>query len=99
MLINAWLEGPYYPFYLENSLMLHTICFQDAIEQLISPSAQAADDDKPEASHQTEHPGQTKRSWWSWRRSQDAVPNQAKIHKNDSISKDEKGKVLFEAIS
>ncbi|XP_017865930.1 PREDICTED: phosphatidate phosphatase LPIN3 isoform X4 [Drosophila arizonae] len=62
----------------------------DAIEQLISPSAQAADDDKPEASHQTEHPGQTKRSWWSWRRSQDAVPNQAKIHKNGSISKDEK---------
>ncbi|XP_017960342.1 phosphatidate phosphatase LPIN3 isoform X5 [Drosophila navojoa] len=62
----------------------------DAIEQLISPSTQAADDDKPEASHQTGHPGQTKRSWWSWRRSQDAVPNQAKMHKNGSISKDEK---------
>ncbi|XP_023172832.2 phosphatidate phosphatase LPIN3 isoform X4 [Drosophila hydei] len=62
----------------------------DAIEQLISPSTQAADDDKPEASHQTEHPGQTKRSWWNWRRSQDAAPNQAKIHKNGPMSKDEK---------
>ncbi|KRG04414.1 phosphatidate phosphatase LPIN3 isoform X2 [Drosophila mojavensis] len=89
------LNGKYYTWTAACPIVMTMITFQkqltdDAIEQLISPSAQAADDDKPEASHQTEHPGQTKRSWWSWRRSQDAVPNQAKIHKNDSISKDEK---------
>ncbi|TDG50231.1 hypothetical protein AWZ03_003447 [Drosophila navojoa] len=89
------LNGKYYTWTAACPIVMTMITFQkqltdDAIEQLISPSTQAADDDKPEASHQTGHPGQTKRSWWSWRRSQDAVPNQAKMHKNGSISKDEK---------
>lgn len=58
----------------------------------MSPSQQIAGDDKPESVHQTDNAGQTKRSWWSWRRSQEAVPNQANNHKNSELGKDEKGK-------
>lgn len=77
---------------------LPDLCLQDAIEQLISPLTRAVGDDKPEAAHQTDTAGQTKRSWWSWRRSQDAVPNQANnnisksVVKNVNPDKDEKGK-------
>ncbi|XP_030554800.1 phosphatidate phosphatase LPIN3 isoform X7 [Drosophila novamexicana] len=67
----------------------------DAIEQLISPAAQVGGDDKPEAVHPTDNVGQTKRSWWIWRRSQDAVPSQVnnadKKHQNSAaLGKDEK---------
>ncbi|XP_064544237.1 phosphatidate phosphatase LPIN3 isoform X4 [Drosophila montana] len=67
----------------------------DAIEQLISPAAQIGGDDKPEAVHPTDNVGQTKRSWWIWRRSQDAVPSQVngadKKHQNSAaLGKDEK---------
>jgi len=82
---------------------LTDLCLQDAIEQLISPLSpisRAVGDDKPEAVHPTDTAGQTKRSWWSWRRSQDAVPNQANNNidksavKNVNLDKDEKGKLL-----
>ncbi|KRF80094.1 phosphatidate phosphatase LPIN3 isoform X2 [Drosophila virilis] len=67
----------------------------DAIEQLISPAARVGGDDKPEAVHPTDNVGQTKRSWWIWRRSQDAVPSQVnnadKKHQNSAaLGKDEK---------
>lgn len=79
----------------------YVLSFQDAIEQLISPAAQVGGDDKPEAVHPTDNVGQTKRSWWIWRRSQDAVPSQVnnadKKHQNSAaLGKDEKGYILLD---
>lgn len=63
----------------------------------MSPNQHIVGDDKPELAHQTDNAGQTKRSWWSWRRSQDAAPNQASNmainHKNTELGKDEKGRL------
>ncbi|XP_034108586.1 phosphatidate phosphatase LPIN2 isoform X2 [Drosophila albomicans] len=67
----------------------------DAIEQLISPSPIAVGDDKPEVAHQTDTVGQTKRSWWNWRRSQDAAPNQPNNNKNATLDKVDKGQYNF----
>lgn len=58
----------------------------------MSPNQRNVSDDKPESAHPTDNVGQTKRSWWSWRRSQDAAPNQASNHKNAELGKDEKGR-------
>ncbi|KAM8714331.1 hypothetical protein ACLKA7_014460 [Drosophila subpalustris] len=87
------LNGKYYTWMAACPIVMTMITFQkqltdDAIEQLISPISPAVGDDKPEAAHQTDPAGQTKRSWWSWRRSQEAVPNQANNNINKSAAKD-----------
>ncbi|XP_030554752.1 phosphatidate phosphatase LPIN3 isoform X2 [Drosophila novamexicana] len=94
------LNGKYYTWMAACPIVMTMITFQkqlteDAIEQLISPAAQVGGDDKPEAVHPTDNVGQTKRSWWIWRRSQDAVPSQVnnadKKHQNSAaLGKDEK---------
>ncbi|XP_064544236.1 phosphatidate phosphatase LPIN3 isoform X3 [Drosophila montana] len=94
------LNGKYYTWIAACPIVMTMITFQkqlteDAIEQLISPAAQIGGDDKPEAVHPTDNVGQTKRSWWIWRRSQDAVPSQVngadKKHQNSAaLGKDEK---------
>ncbi|XP_034479387.1 phosphatidate phosphatase LPIN3 isoform X3 [Drosophila innubila] len=101
------LNGKYYTWMTACPIVMTMIAFQkqlteDAIEQLISPLSPISPisrdmgDDKPEAVHPTDTVGQTKRSWWSWRRSQDAVPNQANNNigksavKNVNLDKDEK---------
>ncbi|XP_032589821.1 phosphatidate phosphatase LPIN3 isoform X4 [Drosophila grimshawi] len=68
----------------------HLITYpDDAIEQLITPMPPVSGFDKPEAILQTmqDNAGQTKRSWWSWRRSQEAVPNQDSNNKGIYIRK------------
>ncbi|XP_022223954.2 phosphatidate phosphatase LPIN2 isoform X4 [Drosophila obscura] len=59
----------------------------DAIEQLMS---QTVEGDKPEIPEavQAGPAGQTKRYWWSWRRSQEAAPN--RVSHGMGLGKDEK---------
>ncbi|XP_068144337.1 phosphatidate phosphatase LPIN3 isoform X5 [Drosophila tropicalis] len=72
----------------------HLISYPDeAIEQLMSPNLQSSklpsnDDKHEEIAAQPDNEGQPRRSWWSWRRSQDAVP----IHSHPSapIGKEDK---------
>uniref|UniRef100_A0A6P4DXI4 Phosphatidate phosphatase LPIN2 isoform X2 n=1 Tax=Drosophila rhopaloa TaxID=1041015 RepID=A0A6P4DXI4_DRORH len=65
----------------------------DAIEQLMSQSVEGkclSGDEKQEAAAQADNVGQTKRYWWSWRRSQDAVPNHVNNAHGLPLGKDEK---------
>ncbi|XP_060657060.1 phosphatidate phosphatase LPIN3 isoform X4 [Drosophila nasuta] len=94
------LNGKYYTWMTACPIVMTMITFQkqlteDAIEQLISPSPIAVGDDKPEVAHQTDTVGQTKRSWWNWRRSQDAAPNQPNNNKNATLDKVDKGQYNF----
>ncbi|XP_034120513.1 phosphatidate phosphatase LPIN2 isoform X4 [Drosophila guanche] len=59
----------------------------DAIEQLITQNVEGDKPEMPEAV-QAGPAGQTKRYWWSWRRSQDAAPNRVSL--GLSPGKDEK---------
>ncbi|KAH8261154.1 hypothetical protein KR044_004095 [Drosophila immigrans] len=96
------LNGKYYTWMTACPIVMTMITFQkqltdDAIEQLISPSPLTPDDDKPGAAHQTaDTVGQTKRSWWNWRRSQEAAPNQPNSNnKNATLDKVDKGQYNF----
>ncbi|XP_070070199.1 phosphatidate phosphatase LPIN3 isoform X2 [Drosophila takahashii] len=60
----------------------------DAIEQLMAQTV--PEDEKPESAAQADNVGQTKRYWWSWRRSQDAAPNQLSSVHGLPLGKDEK---------
>ncbi|XP_030388240.1 phosphatidate phosphatase LPIN3 isoform X2 [Scaptodrosophila lebanonensis] len=91
------LNGKYYTWMAACPIVMTMITFQkplthDAIEQLMSQTGEGTkgvDAEKPtavEGTAHTENVGQTKRSWWSWRRSQDAQPN----HANIPVTKDEK---------
>ncbi|XP_033156768.1 phosphatidate phosphatase LPIN2 isoform X7 [Drosophila mauritiana] len=65
----------------------------DAIEQLMSQTVDGKclpGDDKQEAVAQADNGGQTKRYWWSWRRSQDAAPNHLNNTHGMPLGKDEK---------
>ncbi|XP_032573090.1 phosphatidate phosphatase LPIN3 isoform X7 [Drosophila sechellia] len=65
----------------------------DAIEQLMSQTVDGKclpGDDKQEAVAQADNGGQTKRYWWSWRRSQDAAPNHLNNTHGMPLVKDEK---------
>ncbi|KMY92213.1 phosphatidate phosphatase LPIN2 isoform X7 [Drosophila simulans] len=65
----------------------------DAIEQLMSQTVDGKclpGDDKQEAVAQADNGGQTKRYWWSWRRSQDAAPNHLSNTHGMPLGKDEK---------
>ncbi|KQS70879.1 phosphatidate phosphatase LPIN3 isoform X4 [Drosophila erecta] len=65
----------------------------DAIEQLMSQTVEGKclpGDEKQEAVAQADNGGQTKRYWWSWRRSQDAAPNHLNNTHGMSLGKDEK---------
>ncbi|XP_017126336.1 phosphatidate phosphatase LPIN3 isoform X7 [Drosophila elegans] len=65
----------------------------DAIEQLMSQTVEdkcLSGDDKQEAAAQADNVGQTKRYWWSWRRSQDAAPNHVNSGHGMPLGKDEK---------
>ncbi|XP_017838115.1 phosphatidate phosphatase LPIN2 isoform X1 [Drosophila busckii] len=92
------LNGKYYTWTAACSIVMTTLLFRkpltdDALEQLVLPSARMSGDDKQEPPHATDTVGQTKRSWWSWRRSQEAVPSQnpaLSAHKQSSPAKDEK---------
>ncbi|KAH8284612.1 hypothetical protein KR018_005455 [Drosophila ironensis] len=75
------LNGKYYTWMAACPIVMTMITFQkplthDAIEQLMPPK-DLASDDKPETDPQADTAGQTKRSWWYWRRSQEAAPNPA----------------------
>nr|NP_001188883.1 lipin, isoform L [Drosophila melanogaster]ADV37132.1 lipin, isoform L [Drosophila melanogaster] len=65
----------------------------DAIEQLMSQTVDGKclpGDEKQEAVAQADNGGQTKRYWWSWRRSQDAAPNHLNNTHGMPLGKDEK---------
>ncbi|XP_039479367.1 phosphatidate phosphatase LPIN3 isoform X4 [Drosophila santomea] len=65
----------------------------DAIEQLMSQTVEGKclpGDEKQEAVAQADNGGQTKRYWWSWRRSQDAAPNHLNNTHGMPLGKDEK---------
>ncbi|XP_052843397.1 phosphatidate phosphatase LPIN2 isoform X4 [Drosophila gunungcola] len=65
----------------------------DAIEQLMSQTVEdkcLSGDDKQEAAAEADTVGQTKRYWWSWRRSQDAAPNHVNSGHGMPLGKDEK---------
>ncbi|XP_017072747.1 phosphatidate phosphatase LPIN3 isoform X3 [Drosophila eugracilis] len=65
----------------------------DAIEQLMSQTVEGkclSADEKQEAAAQADNVGQTRRSWWSWRRSQDAAPNHVSNAHGLPLGKDEK---------
>ncbi|XP_017061326.1 phosphatidate phosphatase LPIN3 isoform X4 [Drosophila ficusphila] len=65
----------------------------DAIEQLMSQTVEGkilSADEKQEAAAQADNAGQTKRYWWSWRRSQYAAPNQVEPGRDLPMGKDEK---------
>jgi len=67
---------------------------QEAIEQLMSQTVEGkclVGDEKQEAAAQADNVGQTKRYWWSWRRSQDAAPNHGSNAHGMPLGKDEKG--------
>ncbi|XP_041447804.1 phosphatidate phosphatase LPIN2 isoform X3 [Drosophila obscura] len=86
------LNGKYYPWTAACPIVMTMITFQkpltdDAIEQLMS---QTVEGDKPEIPEavQAGPAGQTKRYWWSWRRSQEAAPN--RVSHGMGLGKDEK---------
>ncbi|XP_034655019.1 phosphatidate phosphatase LPIN2 isoform X1 [Drosophila subobscura] len=86
------LNGKYYPWTAACPIVMTMITFQkplteDAIEQLISQNVEGDKPEMPEAV-QAGPAGQTKRYWWSWRRSQDAAPN--RVSHGLSPGKDEK---------
>ncbi|XP_017087737.2 phosphatidate phosphatase LPIN3 isoform X4 [Drosophila bipectinata] len=60
----------------------------DAIEQLMSQNVEGGN--KPETAAQADNAGQTKRYWWSWRRSQDAAPSHVANAHGIPTGKDEK---------
>ncbi|XP_043663163.1 phosphatidate phosphatase LPIN2 isoform X4 [Drosophila teissieri] len=65
----------------------------DAIEQLMSQTVEGKclpGDEKQEAVAQADNGVQTKRYWWSWRRSQDAAPNHLNNTHGMPLGKDEK---------
>nr|XP_016943173.1 phosphatidate phosphatase LPIN2 isoform X4 [Drosophila suzukii] len=72
----------------------HLVNYPDeAIEQLMSQTVEGkclVGDEKQEAAAQADNVGQTKRYWWSWRRSQDAAPNHGSNAHGMPLGKDEK---------
>ncbi|XP_044317674.1 phosphatidate phosphatase LPIN2 isoform X3 [Drosophila rhopaloa] len=92
------LNGKYYTWMAACPIVMTMITFQkplthDAIEQLMSQSVEGkclSGDEKQEAAAQADNVGQTKRYWWSWRRSQDAVPNHVNNAHGLPLGKDEK---------
>ncbi|KQS70882.1 phosphatidate phosphatase LPIN3 isoform X3 [Drosophila erecta] len=92
------LNGKYYTWMAACPIVMTMITFQkplthDAIEQLMSQTVEGKclpGDEKQEAVAQADNGGQTKRYWWSWRRSQDAAPNHLNNTHGMSLGKDEK---------
>ncbi|XP_032573088.1 phosphatidate phosphatase LPIN3 isoform X5 [Drosophila sechellia] len=92
------LNGKYYTWMAACPIVMTMITFQkplthDAIEQLMSQTVDGKclpGDDKQEAVAQADNGGQTKRYWWSWRRSQDAAPNHLNNTHGMPLVKDEK---------
>ncbi|XP_033156766.1 phosphatidate phosphatase LPIN2 isoform X5 [Drosophila mauritiana] len=92
------LNGKYYTWMAACPIVMTMITFQkplthDAIEQLMSQTVDGKclpGDDKQEAVAQADNGGQTKRYWWSWRRSQDAAPNHLNNTHGMPLGKDEK---------
>ncbi|XP_001961034.3 phosphatidate phosphatase LPIN2 isoform X1 [Drosophila ananassae] len=91
------LNGKYYTWMAACPIVMTMITFQkplthDAIEQLMSQNVEGGKcDDKPEeAAAQADNAGQTKRYWWSWRRSQDAAPSHVANAHGIPQGKDEK---------
>ncbi|KMY92206.1 phosphatidate phosphatase LPIN2 isoform X5 [Drosophila simulans] len=92
------LNGKYYTWMAACPIVMTMITFQkplthDAIEQLMSQTVDGKclpGDDKQEAVAQADNGGQTKRYWWSWRRSQDAAPNHLSNTHGMPLGKDEK---------
>ncbi|XP_041565777.1 phosphatidate phosphatase LPIN3 isoform X2 [Drosophila elegans] len=92
------LNGKYYTWMAACPIVMTMITFQkplthDAIEQLMSQTVEdkcLSGDDKQEAAAQADNVGQTKRYWWSWRRSQDAAPNHVNSGHGMPLGKDEK---------
>ncbi|XP_070070200.1 phosphatidate phosphatase LPIN3 isoform X3 [Drosophila takahashii] len=87
------LNGKYYTWMAACPIVMTMITFQkplthDAIEQLMAQTV--PEDEKPESAAQADNVGQTKRYWWSWRRSQDAAPNQLSSVHGLPLGKDEK---------
>ncbi|XP_050744080.1 phosphatidate phosphatase LPIN2 isoform X4 [Drosophila biarmipes] len=72
----------------------HLVNYPDeAIEQLMSQTVEGkclVEGEKQEAAAQADNVGQTKRYWWSWRRSQDAAPNHVTNAHGMPLGKDEK---------
>ncbi|KAH8276505.1 hypothetical protein KR026_005253 [Drosophila bipectinata] len=90
------LNGKYYTWMAACPIVMTMITFQkplthDAIEQLMSQNVEGGKcDDKPETAAQADNAGQTKRYWWSWRRSQDAAPSHVANAHGIPTGKDEK---------
>ncbi|KAH8336730.1 hypothetical protein KR059_001849 [Drosophila kikkawai] len=90
------LNGKYYTWMAACPIVMTMITFQkpltdDAIEQLMSQGGKClASEDKQEAAAQADSAGQTRRYWWSWRRSQDAAPNHVGNAHGMPLGKDEK---------
>ncbi|KAH8291115.1 hypothetical protein KR054_008825 [Drosophila jambulina] len=90
------LNGKYYTWMAACPIVMTMITFQkplthDAIEQLMSQSGKClASEDKQEAAAQADSAGQTRRYWWSWRRSQAAAPNHVANAHGMPLGKDEK---------
>ncbi|KAH8376251.1 hypothetical protein KR200_011497 [Drosophila serrata] len=90
------LNGKYYTWMAACPIVMTMITFQkplthDAIEQLMSQGDKClASEDKQEAAAQVDSAGQTRRYWWSWRRSQDAAPNHVGNAHGMPLGKDEK---------
>nr|ADX64767.1 GH21970p [Drosophila melanogaster] len=92
------LNGKYYTWMAACPIVMTMITFQkplthDAIEQLMSQTVDGKclpGDEKQEAVAQADNGGQTKRYWWSWRRSQDAAPNHLNNTHGMPLGKDEK---------
>ncbi|XP_070140844.1 phosphatidate phosphatase LPIN3 isoform X4 [Drosophila kikkawai] len=76
----------------EQEFNRHLVSYpDDAIEQLMSQGGKClASEDKQEAAAQADSAGQTRRYWWSWRRSQDAAPNHVGNAHGMPLGKDEK---------
>ncbi|XP_020806140.1 phosphatidate phosphatase LPIN2 isoform X4 [Drosophila serrata] len=76
----------------EEEFNSHLVSYpDDAIEQLMSQGDKClASEDKQEAAAQVDSAGQTRRYWWSWRRSQDAAPNHVGNAHGMPLGKDEK---------
>ncbi|XP_065719407.2 phosphatidate phosphatase LPIN3 isoform X3 [Drosophila suzukii] len=92
------LNGKYYTWMAACPIVMTMITFQkplthEAIEQLMSQTVEGkclVGDEKQEAAAQADNVGQTKRYWWSWRRSQDAAPNHGSNAHGMPLGKDEK---------
>ncbi|EDW85653.2 uncharacterized protein Dwil_GK23042, isoform D [Drosophila willistoni] len=92
------LNGKYYTWMAACPIVMTMITFQkpltdEAIEQLMSPNLESIKlssngDKHEEIAAQPDNEGQPRRSWWSWRRSQDAVPIHS--HPNAPIGKEDK---------